>query len=86
MAKWHKNEFDEAFYLEKENGRLVCGIHPKPTREYALHLAKKLFNNNRDLNSWYNHPNYWYGDIAPIDMSDNELIDKIMQIEYSVYI
>jgi len=86
MAKWHKNEFDEAFYLEKENGRLVCGIHPKPTREYALHLAKKLFNNNRDLNWWYTARNYWYGDIAPIDMSDNELIDRIMQIEYSVYI
>ena len=83
---WYKNEFDEGFYLEKENGRLVCSLHPKPTREYALHLAKKIFKDNRDLNYWYTSRNFWYGDIAPIDMSDKELINRIMQIEYSIYI
>jgi hypothetical protein len=84
--KWYKNEFEESYYLEKENGRLVCGIHPKPTREYAIYLGKKYFENNRDFNYWYTAVNFWYGEIAPIDMSDKELINRIMQMEYSVYI
>jgi hypothetical protein len=86
MANWYKNEFEESFYLEKETGRLICGFHPKPTREYALHLAKKVFENNRDLNYWYNFRSFWYGDIAPIEMTNKQLINTIMNIEYNNFI
>ena len=86
MYKWYENKFDESFYLEGETGKLVCGLHPKPTREYAIHLGTKLFKDNKDFNSWYTKSNFWYGDIAPIDMSDRELIERIMQIENNAYI
>ena len=86
MNKWYRNEFEESFYLEKETGKLVCSLHPKPTREYAIHIGKKLFRDNREFNNWYTSINFWYGEIAPIDMTDTELITRIMQIEYSVYI
>ena len=86
MYNWYKNEFDEGYYLENEEGKLICGLHPKPTRDYALHLAKKIFKDNKDLNYWYNFRNFWYGERAPIDMTDQELINTIMNIEYNNYL
>ena len=86
MCKWYTSEFKDSFYLEKENGKLICGIHPKPTKEYAFYLLRKFFDTEQDVQHWYNRKNFWYGDIAPKDMSDNELITRIYQMINSVYI
>jgi hypothetical protein len=83
---WYKNDFDEGFYLEKANGKLVCSLHPKPSRDYAFFLLRRFFDKEEHVWGWYNTRNFWYGDVAPKDMSDTELIKRIQQMVNSVYI
>ncbi len=86
MYKWYKDDFDEAFYLERENGKVICGLHPQPTKEYAFHLLRKFFDTEADVQTWYTRENFWYGGIAPEDMSDRELLMRIHQMINNVYI
>ena len=83
---WYKNEFDESYYLEKENGRLVCSLHPKPNIDYVYHLGIKVFGTEENFNKWYYKKNFWYGDQAPVEMTYKKVIEKIMQIEYNAFI
>lgn len=85
MYSWFEDDFTGSFFLEKDN-KLVCGLHPRPTREYAFYLLKKFFENDKLVQDWYTTPNFWYGEVAPVDMTDRELINRINQMINSVYI
>ena len=86
MSKWYKNEMEESFYLEKAEGKLICSLHPKETKEYAFFLLNRFFEDKDAVQQWYTTKNFWYGDISPQEMTNKELFMRIFQMINGVYI
>jgi len=86
MGKWYKSDFEEAFYFEKEKGKIVCSLHPKETKEYAFFLLNNFFDSEEKAKKWYTTKNFWYGDISPEQMTKEELFDRIFQMITGTYI
>ena len=82
---WHEDKLVGRYSLESDN-KIMCVFHPKPTNEYVKYLGITAFGNEKSFNQWFEEINFWYGNIAPKELSNKEVVTRLMQMIYGIYI
>lgn len=84
---WHSDKSLGRYSLEDDKThRILYAFHPKPTDEYVKYLGITVFGDEKIFNEWFEEKNFWYGKTAPKELTNREVVLRLMRTIHNIYI